>query len=124
MKMFQFLIAGFRLASSTLQGRIAFPLLSVGTALLLVQPCTADPFQFETTGSLATPRDAHTATLLLNGKVLVAGGDNGGTVLASAELYDPATGMWTATGSLSTARVIFLRKRGQGFCSFISCYGD
>ena len=36
----------------------------------------------------------HTATLLPNGKVLVAGGRNGG-YLASAELYDPATGTWT-----------------------------
>ncbi len=47
----------------------------------------------------------HTATLLPNGKVLVAGGFNGGfTILTSAELYDPASGSWTATGSLNTAR--------------------
>ena len=44
----------------------------------------------------------HTATLLPNGKVLVAGGlSNGvfgeGTPTSSAELYDPATGTWTAT---------------------------
>jgi len=56
------------------------------------------------TGSFATPRGGHTATLLLNGKVLVAGGDNG-TELASAELFDPLTGAWSATGSMSTARV-------------------
>ena len=57
------------------------------------------------TDSLATARSGHTATLLPNGKVLVAGG--GGTndsSLASAELYDPATGHWTATGSLGAAR--------------------
>ena len=37
--------------------------------------------------------------------VLVAGGaDSGGHVSASAELYDPASGTWTATGSLNTAR--------------------
>ena len=47
----------------------------------------------------------HTATLLPNGKVLVAGGfDISGNALASAELYDPASGTWTATGSLATAR--------------------
>ena len=46
----------------------------------------------------------HTATLLPNGKVLVAGGDCTATTLASAELYDPASGTWTATGSLATAR--------------------
>ena len=45
----------------------------------------------------------HTATLLPIGKVLVAGGSNGSD-LSSAELYDPASGTWTATGSLGTAR--------------------
>ena len=46
----------------------------------------------------------HTATLLPNGKVLVAGGYDSVGSLASAELYDPASGTWTATGSLATAR--------------------
>jgi len=55
------------------------------------------------TGSLFTARTRHTATLLPNGKVLVAGGNNG-PALSGAELYDPATGTWTATGSLGTAR--------------------
>jgi hypothetical protein len=45
-----------------------------------------------------------TGTLLPNGKVLVAGGGDGNSFLASAELYDPASGTWTATGSLNTAR--------------------
>jgi WD40 repeat protein len=49
-------------------------------------------------------RDLHTATLLTNGKVLVAGGYDGSTSLASAELYDPATGAWSATGSFTTGR--------------------
>src|SRR5260370_19782560 len=57
------------------------------------------------TGSLATARYLHTATLLPNGKVLVAGGlDSGFHRSASAEVYDPASGTWTATGSLATAR--------------------
>ena len=57
------------------------------------------------TGSMNTARAAHTATLLRNGKVLVAGGmDSSGDELASAELYDPATGSWSATGSMTTAR--------------------
>ena len=57
------------------------------------------------TGSLNTARFLHTATLLPNGKVLVAGGYNSTLgYLASAELYDPASGTWTATGSLATAR--------------------
>jgi hypothetical protein len=57
------------------------------------------------TGSLNTARTDHTATLLPNGQVLVAGGlDASSTPLASAELYNPATGMWTATGSMADAR--------------------
>ena len=55
------------------------------------------------TGDLATGRGSHTATLLLNGKVLVAGGESIFSV-ASAELYDPASGTWTGTGSLADAR--------------------
>ena len=42
--------------------------------------------------------------MLPNGKVLVAGGVNFNNPLASAELYDPASGTWAATGSLATAR--------------------
>ena len=63
------------------------------------------PFTFGNTGSLNTARSRHTATLLPNGKVLVAGGFEGGVgALSSAELYDPASGTWSATGSLTTAR--------------------
>jgi hypothetical protein len=54
---------------------------------------------------MASKRDSPTATVLLNGKVLVAGGWNPiNGPLSSAELYDPATGTWTATGSMNTAR--------------------
>jgi N-acetylneuraminic acid mutarotase len=56
------------------------------------------------TGSLATARDSDTATLLPNGKVLVAGGGNNSGVLSSAELFDPSNGTWTATGSMNFAR--------------------
>ena len=113
------------------------------------------PFTFSNTGSLNTARYEHTATLLPNGKVLVAGGLMVTTALlaarncttrpagpglpraastphatvtrrrccptarcwwqgdmataatlTSAELYDPASGTWTATGSLNTARYV------------------
>src|SRR5258708_7624189 len=48
-------------------------------------------------------RDYHTATLLMNGQVLVGGGVGASGTLASAELYNPATGMWLVTGGM-TAR--------------------
>src|SRR6266853_421752 len=61
------------------------------------------------TGSMKTARAGQTATLLPDGQVLVAGGFNEPALgsfnyLSSAELYNPATGSWTVTGSMSTAR--------------------
>jgi hypothetical protein len=57
------------------------------------------------TASLNTARTQHTATLLLDGEVLVAGGFNSTDgAIVSAELYDPVTGSWTVTGSLNTGR--------------------
>jgi N-acetylneuraminic acid mutarotase len=89
--------------------RLTFSLLCLSGCLLLVQPCRAGSIGFENTGSLAQAREYHTATLLPNGKVLVVGGhgDNPNEPiadLASAELYDPSTRTWSATGSLTDRR--------------------
>jgi uncharacterized delta-60 repeat protein len=66
---------------------------------------------FSRTGSMTTPRGGHTATLLRDGRVLIVGGSNEPTyggppppALASAELYDPKTGMFSRTGSTATPR--------------------
>jgi len=53
---------------------------------------------------MATARYYATATLLNNGMVLLAGGENSSGGLVSAELYNPATGTFVAAGSMSTAR--------------------
>ena len=65
-------------------------------------------------GTMTTARRLHTATLLQTGRVLVAGGDSTtslGSQVANADLYDPATGTWTATGALGTARSAYAAAR-------------
>jgi hypothetical protein len=54
---------------------------------------------------MRTARAGHTATLLANGKVLITGGTNAIGTLGTAELFNPATGSFTLTGSMRTARV-------------------
>src|SRR5262245_6388002 len=74
--------------------------------VLLARPCAAAPGEWDYTGSLNNARYLHTATLLADGKVLVAGGRIPDASLTSAELYDPATGKWTPTASLTTGRYL------------------
>jgi N-acetylneuraminic acid mutarotase len=56
--------------------------------------------------SLLTGHVKHTATLLRDGNVLIAGGlDGANNGLASAEVYNPATNKWSPAGSMATARL-------------------
>ncbi len=66
----------------------------------LYDPATG---RFTRTGSMALGRADHTATLLEDGRVLIAGGYELDRPLASAEIYDPATGKFTPTGSMTIA---------------------
>ena len=70
----------------------------VTTDAELYDPLTGN---FARTGELNVRRGGHTATLLANGKVLIAGGVNSGDeAIPAAELYDPETGTFTPTGGI------------------------
>jgi len=71
----------------------------------LFDPATSS---FSATGNMVVSRDWHSATLLPDGRVLIVGGrtssGNNYTHAASAEIYNPATGVFSATTAMSTAR--------------------
>jgi hypothetical protein len=90
----QFRIGGLLVAAS---------LSLFGCGLLSGGP--RSPGTFSYTGAMSGARENQTATLLHDGRVLVAGGVNAfSTALASAELYDPKTGTFAKTASMSVAR--------------------
>jgi hypothetical protein len=68
--------------------------------------------KFTQTGSMAVAPGMATATLLADGRVLIAGGNQVlDQSLASAEIYDPQTGTFSATGSMATARTFHTATR-------------
>ncbi len=91
-------------------------LVTGGRAQCPSSPCTVlssaqlyDPRTgtWTTTENMATARIRHTATLLPNGRVLVAGGFTNGapfTSITSAEIYDPASGTWSPAASMGLSR--------------------
>jgi Galactose oxidase, central domain len=60
---------------------------------------------FTTVGPMSTPRELHTATLLQNGRILIAGGEDAGvSILATAELFDPGTRTFTTVSNMHATR--------------------
>jgi hypothetical protein len=77
-----------------------FSILFCCPAVLPAQP----PGNFTATNSMSAARSFHTATLLLDGRVLIAGGGPGISPLATTEIYDPITQTFTPAGNMTTPR--------------------
>jgi hypothetical protein len=75
--------------------------LIVGGGAELYDPGTGT---FTTTGQPNFGHVNHTATLLLDGRVLVVGGGIPPTPVATVDIYDPVTGTWSQTESMKQAR--------------------
>lgn len=109
----------YKHSSTLINGRV---LVAGGSSS--ITPCTCTTFErtadiydsatntWAPTGALVTARYGHTATRLGNDMILVAGGFGGiqdtlhagGAALASAELYDPALGVWSTVAPMTVAR--------------------
>jgi hypothetical protein len=78
---------------------------SASAVVTIELPTSTATGNFTAIGNMTTARAAHTATLLGNGKVLIADGSGDGfQALASAEFYDPSTRSFAPTGSMIAPR--------------------
>ena len=91
-------------SSSATGGRAAPSVMRMSTASTPAGSPTPTEPGFSPTGSMRVVRARQTATLLADGRVLVAGGFGGSIPVASAELYDPAAGTFSPTGAMAVAR--------------------
>ncbi len=79
-------------------------LTATASLTVTVTPVTTPPVALDLGGEMTVARSDHSAALLPNGLVLVAGGTDGTNVLKSSELFNPANETWLASGDMKTAR--------------------
>src|SRR5437867_5524656 len=89
----------FAIASCDRSDTPAAPLRGPASALADLQAT------FGSTGAMAEARSSHVAVRLHDGRVLVAGGINAMTRLATAELFDPGTGAWSSVANMNFPRL-------------------
>ncbi len=98
--------------TASLKASFAFLLLLLGVSGQVPMARAQSLGTFRPTGSMTMPRTFHTATLLLDGRVLIAGGNYGSIAggnnrsTNSAELFDPSTGSFSPTGPMTTGRAL------------------
>ena len=103
-----FLFSSFAMAAARLPCRRPAWLLAAAAAATYIVAVSAvvgagaAAASWTAAASLATPRRSHQAVRLLDGRVLVAGGNDG--AVATTEIYDPAEDRWAASGDMLVAR--------------------
>src|SRR5208282_4162645 len=75
---------------------------------------------FKPEGLMSDVRIGHTATLLNDGTVLIAGGNDGFDVVPTAEIYSPATGQFALTGNLVSGATIMTTPRADHTATLLS----
>jgi len=99
------LTGGTVLAAGALSGSSCF---SAQAAVSAAETFSSSGLSWASTGAMSVPRSSSTLTTLNtafnDGMVLAAGGSNSASSLSSAELFNPSTGIWSATASMPAPR--------------------